>query len=141
MQVKILIHIPKISEFFKSNEVAARLTPVCHSIQRKWGLPQCMLGYNPLGRHSSRQTPPGQIPPPDTDTHQTDTPTRQTHPPGRHTPWEKPPLQTPPWADDPGQSQLQSHPTGMHSYFILCSQKWSLLYPEENYTKHAYNFL
>ena len=42
---------------------------VSHSVHRGGGLPQCMLGYTPLGRHPLLvRHPPGQTPPPKTAT-------------------------------------------------------------------------
>ena len=35
-------------------------TPVCHSVHRVGGLPQCMLGYQPPGKHPLREAPPYQ---------------------------------------------------------------------------------
>ena len=73
-------------------------TPVCHSVHRGVGLPQCILGYQPPGadtppgtRHPLEQTPPEQgIPqsrhPPE------QTPPGTRHPPGPGTPRD----QTPP---------------------------------------------
>ena len=43
-------------------------TPVCHSVHRGWGLPQCMLGYHPLTLGPGTpwdQAPPGPGPPGD----------------------------------------------------------------------------
>ena len=98
-------------------------------------LPQCMLGYNPPG--------PGRHPlgpdPPRADTPQTRHPspwTRQT-PPGADTPSE----QNPPWTIPPGkqtsaygQRAASTHPTGMHSCFVLeinnCFITWMSLFSE-----------
>ena len=80
-------------------------TPVCHSVHRGGGLPQCMLGYHPTTagtRHIPwSRHPPDQAPP---------TPPGTRHPPGPGT--------LPPGAEHAGrygQRAGGSHPTGMQS--------------------------
>ena len=106
------------------NEAVAKVMFLLVSVILSTGgcLPQCMLGYHPLGadipqsRHPPEQTPPWeQTPPPGADTPGTDTPQSRHHPlrsrhpseqrdpPGADTSWE----QTAPQADTPPESRLQ----------------------------------
>ena len=123
-------------------------TPVCHSVHRGGGLPQCMLGCQPppdetppRSRHtipgpdtpgSRTLHPPGSRPPRADTPLGADTPWEQTpqsrHPPEADTPLgaDPPRADTPPGAD-PTRKQTpayslraaSTHLTGIHSCFIL----------------------
>ena len=110
-------------------------------------LPQCMLGYTPLGA----DTPPQSRHPPEADTPGKQTPPGSRHPLGADTPWNRHPLeadtpwkQTPPRADTPqsrhppeadtpldetATAADYTHPTGMHSCFDLKWQEDSNISP------------
>ena len=77
-------------------------TPVCHSVHRGGGLPQCMLGYHPLGPCTPLDhTPPGTMHPLD------------HAPPGPCTPSDAE------HAERYGQYAGGTHPTGMQSCCIF----------------------
>ena len=125
-------------------------TSVCQEFcpQRGGGcLPQCMLGYTTTTTHPLEQSPPDKADTPPQDqtpsprTRQTPPPDQadplpprdQTHPPGsgRHPP---PGKQTAAY----GQRAAGTHPTGMHSCFILFIWCCFFLHCVQDKTSHEF---
>ena len=114
-----------------ANEVLGKVifSEACvkNSVHKGRGLPQCMLGYQPI-------PPPMQTPPPGQGPHKSRHPPRSRHPPGAD-PLEantSPSRPLPPGAVHAGRYGQQAggtHPTGMHScvrFFILANSLLTL---------------